>query len=110
MSTLPACGEYLIRFHGKYSAARPKEWWTPETTQTVSDLESTLNEIEDHPDETLVFVMLIEFIDGKWTAKFVTREICELLDERERERREDERDDAADRGDWEFEQRQQAAE
>lgn len=107
--TLPSSGEYLVRYHGKYSATRPKEWWVPETAQTNSDLESTLVDIEDHPEETVEFVQLTEKIDGKWVWTDVTQEIFEILDAREAERREEERDDAADRGDFEFELRQQEA-
>lgn len=106
--TLPPNGEYLIRYHGKYSNARPKQFWWRETVENDSDLNATLVDIEDHDDMKLECVLLVEFIDGKFSARNVTDEICELLDRRERERREETRDDNADRADHEYELRADA--
>lgn len=110
MPALPANGEYLVRYHGQYSAARPKQFWWRETSENDCDLRATITDIEDHAECKLDCVLLVEFIDGKRIAKDVTQEIVEILEWRERQHREEDRDDAADRGDWEFEQRQQAAE
>lgn len=108
--TLPANGEYLIRYHGKYSAARPKEFWWRETVENDCDLEATLVHIEEYADQKLDCVVLVEFEDGKRTFTDVTKQIIELLEQRERERREENRDDAADRADHEYDLIADAAE